>query len=239
MSSYMTNFFPSGGKQDGTRPQTPKKSGTSNFVNPVSTPQGSPSKRTLPPGANELPTAFESMKLSTPTKLTTSSKLGTPSALDSPIKLGRPQSVATPLSPGKSNLKDVDDDTFEDLAGNGSVVSVIHKQVDKNLPKPYPVPSPRKKEREQNQENTPPALARDPRDPSSEPTYQRSHAALSRQELYQTRERASPTVKRFNTSRGLTPEERELLNKPNVKRLVNVTQLCKYHVVVLLFSCWC
>ncbi|KAJ4385110.1 serine/threonine-protein kinase dbf2 [Neurospora sp. IMI 360204] len=228
MSSYITNFFPSGGKQDGTRPQTPMKAGTSSFVNPVSTPQGSPSKRTLPPGANELPAAFESMKLSTPTKLATSSKLGTPSALDSPIKLGRPQSVATPLSPGKSNLKDVDDDTFEDLTGNGSVVSVIHKQVDKNLPKPYPVPTPRRKEREQNQENTPPVVTRDPRDPrdpSSEPTYQRSHAALSRQELYQTRERASPTVKRFNTSRGLTPEERELLNKPNVKRLVNVTQL--------------
>ncbi|KAL3955043.1 hypothetical protein ACCO45_010606 [Purpureocillium lilacinum] len=35
----------------------------------------------------------------------------------------------------------------------------------------------------------------------------------------------TPPTEKFNTSRGLTAEEREILNKPQVKRLVNVTQL--------------
>ncbi|GAB1312226.1 serine/threonine-protein kinase dbf2 [Madurella fahalii] len=193
MASFMANLFP-GGKQDkaDARPSTPIRN---SFITPASTPQGSPSKRTVPPGANELPGAFQSMKL------------GTPSALDIPVKLGRPQSaLITPLSPGRTNVQNLED-------GSSAVDdSIIHKG-------PAAPGSPL---RSKGQENTPPAL---PRDPFTEPTYQPSHAAISRQELYQPRDRPSPTVKRFNTTRGLTAEERELLQKPTVKRMVNVTQL--------------
>ncbi|KAL2149918.1 hypothetical protein VTH82DRAFT_7594 [Thermothelomyces myriococcoides] len=191
MASFVTNLFP-GAKQDRTdgRPSTPTRH---NFITPASTPQGSPSKKTIPPGANELPAALQGMKINPP------------SAFDTPVKLTRPQSVVAPLSPGKSNLQNL---------GEGSP-SVDDSIIRKGVPRPG---SPLRKQ--QGQENTPPNL---PRDPFTEPTYQPSHAALSRQEQYQTRER--PTARRFNTTRGLTPEERELLQKPAVKRLVNVTQL--------------
>ncbi|KAK3311338.1 kinase-like domain-containing protein [Chaetomium strumarium] len=192
MASFMANLFP-GGKQDKTdvRPSTPARH---NFITPATTPQGSPSKKTVPPGANELPVAFQGMNLKPP------------SAFDTPVKLSRPQSVVAPLSPGKSNLKN-----FEE--GPATVDDSILRKGAARTGSPV---------RNQGQENTPPTL---PRDPFTEPTYQPSHAAISRQELYQPRERPSPTVKRFNTTRGLSAEERELLQKPNVKRLVNVTQL--------------
>ncbi|KAK4660460.1 serine/threonine-protein kinase dbf2 [Podospora pseudocomata] len=195
MASFMANLFP-GGKQD-NRPSTPIKT---NFTTPVCTPQGSPSKRTVPPGAHDLPTAaFDGLKLAAPPGM---------GILDSPVKLGRPQSVAAPLSPGKSNVQH-----FEE--GPSAVEhSLVHKNATQGG-------SPL---RSHMQENTPPISLRDP---FQEPTYQPSHAALSRQELYQPRERERPqgTVKKFNTTRGLTAEEREILSKPNVKRLVNVTQL--------------
>ena len=59
-------------------PHTPTAIG---FTSPYSTPQGSPSKNKLPPGANELPDAFDNAL-----------------RLDSPSKLGRQQ-----LSPGSPN----------------------------------------------------------------------------------------------------------------------------------------
>ncbi|KAL2122089.1 hypothetical protein VTJ04DRAFT_2544 [Mycothermus thermophilus] len=197
MASFVANLFP-GGKQDkaDARPSTPVRN---NFTTPISTPQGSPSKKTIPPGANELPASFQGMKINQP------------SAFDTPVKLGRPQSVIAPLSPGKSNLHGHDDrpSAVDDSAlrrggqrpgspvkGHGHGHGHGH-----------------------GQENTHPGL---PRDPFTEPTYQPSHAALSRQEQYQPRDR---TTRRFGTTRGLTPEERELLQKPSVKRLVNVTQL--------------
>jgi cell cycle protein kinase DBF2 len=192
MASFMANLFP-GGKPDkmDARPSTPTRN---SFITPVSTPQGSPSKKTVPPGANELPVALQGMKINPP------------SAFDTPVKLSRPQSVVAPLSPGKSNLQTVEESspTVDD--------SIIRKGI----------PRTGSPLRNQGQENTHPTL---PRDPFTEPTYQPSHAAVSRQELYQTRERPPATVRRFNTTRGLTAEERELLQKPGVKRLVNVTQL--------------
>ena len=205
MAGFMANFFP-GGKQDkiDNRPSTPVRN---NFITPVSTPQGSPSKKTVPPGANELPvaTALEHMKL-------------VPNALESPVKLGRPLTAAAPLSPGKSNVQNTEE---------GSVVdeSVVHKNTST-----YGSPL-----KSHGQENTPPVLARESTtetvpsyQPGHQPSHQPSHAALSRQQLYQTRDRPPPTVRRFNTSRGLTAEELEILQKPSVKRLVNVTQLCEY-----------
>jgi hypothetical protein len=194
MASFMANLFP-GGKQDkpDARPSTPIRN---SFITPASTPQGSPSKKTIPPGANELPASFQGMKINTP------------SAFDTPVKLSRPQSVIAPLSPGKSNLQNIEE-------GSSTVDDSIIRKGAPRTGSPL---------RNQGQENTPPVL---PRDPFTEPTYQPSHAAVSRQELYQHRDRPSPTVRRFNTTRGLTAEERELLQKPAVKRLVNVTQLCK------------
>ena len=198
MASFMANLFP-GGKQDklDTRPSTPTKN---NFITPISTPQGSPSKKTLPPGANELPAAFEGMKLTTA------------SALDSPLKLGRPQGTTTPLSPGKTNVQAVDENSTTMIDE-----SIIHKGLSGSN-------SPLSR---QGQENTPPATSRAAAAAADSPSFQPSHAALTRQELYQQKERPSTPAKKFNTSRGLTPEELEILQKPSVKRLVNVTQLCK------------
>jgi len=197
MASFITNLFP-GGRQDrstvSSRPATPTKH---DFITPASTPQGSPSKKTIPPGAIELPVVFENMKL-------------TASVLDSPLKLGRPHTVATPLSPGKSNLLAVDGSTAIDD-------SILHKG---------PI-SPGSPLRKQGKENTPPPPAA--RFAAAEPVFQHNHAALSRHEPYQLKEQpATPVAKKFNTSRGLTPEELEILQRPTVRRLVNVTQLCKW-----------
>lgn len=64
------------------RPSTPTSNG---FTSPYATPQGSPSKNKLPPGAKELPNIFENAMVLEPT---------------SPLKIGRSQPV--PGSPNKS-----------------------------------------------------------------------------------------------------------------------------------------
>ncbi|PQE07201.1 serine threonine- kinase sid2 protein [Rutstroemia sp. NJR-2017a BVV2] len=211
----MTNLFPSvqAGRHDnilpvpppplhtrssqndgsGDRPSTPIN--RNNFITPVSTPQGSPSKNRNPPGAHELPTAFDNaMKL-------------TPTTLGSPTKIGRPQS-GTPLAMGKGNALAVDDSFFTKPAANGDE-SAAQKSA---IPSGSPV-------RRQGKENNTPPTSRLP-----EPTTQ-NQAAISRQELYQTREIPPPPTRKYNTQRGLTAEELEILHKPNVKRLANVTQL--------------
>ncbi|KAG5976629.1 hypothetical protein E4U56_001714 [Claviceps arundinis] len=195
MASFMSNFFQSRDKSSGdasARPTTPTKKGNDSFINPTSTPQGSPSKKTIPPGAHDLPTAFESA-------LTLNS-----AGLDAPIKLARPQSVIAPLSPGRANAQPREEPSIEQ--------SVIHKST-----------SPTSPLKRQGQENRPPA----PRLGLAELPAQHNHAARSRQQLYEPRERPTTSHghKKFNTSRGLTAEERLLLQKPGVKRLVNVTQL--------------
>jgi cell cycle protein kinase DBF2 len=221
MSSFITNLFPSsqGGKHDNImpipppplhtrssqneafnneRPNTPNRN---SFITPVSTPQGSPSKNRNPPGANDLPVAFESsMKL-------------TPNTFGSPTKTGRSQ-AGTPLSPGKSNAMAIDDSYFANSPGNIDD-SIIHKSA---------AISPGSPLRKQGKENTPPTSRQ-----GLESSIQ-NQAALSRQELYQPREQ-QPTRK-YNTQRGLTVDELEILNKPNVKRLANVTQLCEYRQTI-------
>lgn len=198
MASFMSSFFP-GGKDKAAaespsspRPQTPSR--PNSFINPTSTPQGSPSKKTAPPGAHDLPSAFESaMTLN-------------PAGPESPLKLTRPQSViTTPLSPGKSNAQPFDESSIVDD-------SVIHKG-----------PAPGSPLKKQGQENTPPIS----RLAVTDSPHQHNHAALSRQQLYEPKDRPNTPAKKFNTSRGLTAEEREILQKPNVRRMVNVTQLCK------------
>ena len=53
-----------------------------------------------------------------------------------------------------------------------------------------------------------------------------THAAASRREPYKTREQIESSQKLTN-QRGFTKEELEKLQKPSVRRLANVTQLCK------------
>jgi cell cycle protein kinase DBF2 len=171
-------------------PGTPSRN---SFITPVQTPQGSPSKSRMPPGAHDLPIAFENaMKLA-------------PANLGSPTKSGRPTTAGSPLSPGKSNTLAIDESYFGPPSADDSV---LHKSV---LSSTSPL-------RSQGQENTPPASR------LGDPV--QHQAALSRQELYQPREQPVPTVRKYNTQRGLTAEELEILQKPNVKRLANVTQLC-------------
>lgn len=230
MSSFITNLFPSAqaGKHDnilpvpppplhtrssqneslGDRPSTPVN--RSNFINPVSTPQGSPSKNRNPPGANELPTAFDTaMKL-------------TPANLSSPTKTGRVP-IGNPLTPGKGPNANAVDEYFNNSTGNTDE-SIIQKS---SVPSGSPV-------RRQGKENNTPQAARQPDSPTLNPaTIPRdapslNQAAISRQELYQTREIPAPPTRKYNTQRGLTAEELEILHKPNVKRLANVTQLCEY-----------
>jgi cell cycle protein kinase DBF2 len=215
MSSFITNLFPSsqGGKHDnimpvpppplhtrpsqneafGDRPNTPTRN---NFITPVSTPQGSPSKNRAPPGALDLPVAFENaMKL-------------TPTGFGSPTRTGRSQ-AGTPLSPGKGNALAVDEGYFGSSAA-GVDDSIIQKSA----------VAPGSPVRKQGKENTPPTSRH------GLESIAQNQAAISRQELYQARD-APAATRKYNTQRGLTAEELEILHKPNVKRLANVTQLCE------------
>ncbi|KAI0204309.1 serine/threonine-protein kinase DBF20 [Astrocystis sublimbata] len=208
MASFITNMFPpSQGSRDAQSsadanfPGTPTKNKNS-FIDPDYTPHGSPSKKTIPPGAHDLPAAFENALKLNPTA----------GVLDSPVKL-KPKTSAAPLSPTKSNIQPADDDPFADPSPGLQDRSIIHKTAQ----------SPETPIKQQGQENTPPSRS------SRIPQLNHNQAALSRHELYQPREgkpQAPPTTtKKFNTARGLTPEELEILKKPSVRRLVNVTQL--------------
>jgi hypothetical protein len=167
----------------------------------VSTPQGSPSKKQNPPGANDLPTAFENaMKLNS-------------STLGNPTKLGR--QAGAPLTPGKSNTLAAEESYFSNSTLNIDE-SIIHKSA----------VAPGSPLRKQGKENTPPSSRQ-----GIEPPAQ-SQAAISRQEPYQPRDQPQMTRK-YNTQRGLNAEELEILHKPNVKRLANVTQLCMYGIVAV------
>ena len=162
-------------------PNTPTSTG---FTSPYATPQGSPSKSRLPPGATELPNAFDSaMKL----------------APSSPTK-GRQQ--LGPHSPNKGG-RQAFDETFDDGLNRS----------EHGLGPGSPL-------RKSGKENTPPGF-RSPKPPTP------NQAAVSRQEPYQTRDADSGARARYNPQRGLTPEELEKLQSPKVKRLANVTQLCK------------
>lgn len=213
MASFMSNMLSGGGKDannpnananssrlDLGRPSTPIRN---SFIEPANTPKGSPSKRTAPPGARELPQAFESHL-----------KLNAATTLDSPIKLGRPQSVITPLSPTKlSNAQSYDPFDAESTTNTLVDDSILQRG------------SPTTPLKHQGQENTPPTASKIP--------ISHNHAAQTRQELYNS-PRAPPPGKKFDTSRGLTDKERAILEKPNVRRLVNVTQLCEPPLFLLL-----
>ncbi len=162
-------------------PTTPTSAG---FTSPYNTPQGSPSKKKLPPGANNLPNVFDNAMKLTPT---------------SPMKIGRQQ--LSPHSPNKGGRQAVDETLDE---------SIVHQEY---------IPGPGSPIRKSNKENTPPGIRLGkPGTPNQ--------AAVSRQEPYQSRDETAGKV-RYNPQRCLTPEELEKLQLPKVKRLANVTQLCK------------
>lgn len=147
-----------------------------------------------------------------------------PDVFDSAMKLtpsSPTKSVlnAPNLSPGKSHGHPVDDHF-------GFNESVIHKNNDASGS-----PS-----RRANKENAAPStLPRRTKDFGYNP----SPAATSRQEPYQLRDQTETSRRRHhNHNRGLTPEELEKLQLPNVKRLANVTQLCQFILCCMwLFLC--
>ncbi|KAL8949609.1 MAG: hypothetical protein Q9222_004294 [Ikaeria aurantiellina] len=90
------------------RPQTPTSAG---FTSPFATPQGSPSKKQFPPGANDLPNVFDNaMKL----------------APASPTKAGRQQ--LSPHSPSKSNRQPLTENVDESILGPGSPLRKSNKE---------------------------------------------------------------------------------------------------------------
>lgn len=237
----MSSFFPGGSSSISSsskdkpplagdaapRPVTPTMNNINSFINPLNTPLGSPSKKTIPPGAHDLPTVFDTaMNLNSP-------------GVETPIRLTRPQSVVAPLSPGKAStttqpppqphVQPLGKQPIEELSAavQEAVQSATKGRASPGTGRASPGTgraspgTPRR--RQQPQDNAPvPRLAA--HDQDRQPHH--SHAALSRQQAYETKDR--PIIaKRFNTVRGLTDEEREILQRPNVRRMVNVTQLCK------------
>jgi cell cycle protein kinase DBF2 len=122
----------------------------------------------------------------------------------SPTKSGYGQPS---LSPTKGGLAPTEDPL------GGFNESVIHKDSS---------PTPGTPTRKSNKENTPPGALRLGKDS----TFNANQAAISRQEPYQQREPLDTSSRKQAQIRGLTPEEREKLQLPKVKRLANVTQLC-------------
>lgn len=164
------------------------------FVSPVQTPQGSPSKNKMPPGAFDLPDVFSNaMKL-------------LPTMGSSPSKTSKQQHI----SPSKSS----GDDVF-------------------GLPD-YNTGIPGSPTRQSNKENTQPGSPTRPQ-VQKEQSFLTQAAGL-RQDPYRTRGEAdrpsSPTRRGYINQGGLTAEDMEKLNKQSVKRLANVTQLCRSKVNV-------
>ncbi|KAL1889285.1 serine/threonine-protein kinase dbf2 [Ceratocystis pirilliformis] len=196
-----------------------------NFVNPISTPQGSPSKKTIPPGSNDLPVAFEA-----------SLKINNMTIFDSPTK---PISTSTRIPIASSTSADglplKTNMSFDTSMGNSGIgtESLLNTSIaEENVAHgraPMSTTTANKSVRQEiltPSSGTKSALA-------APENFHKNHAALSRHEMYhrehkdQQKEHGTrhQPIKKFNTSRGLTPEELEILKKPKVRRLVNVTQL--------------
>src|SRR2546430_13482153 len=167
-------------------PSMPTRHG---FASPQQTPQGSPSKNVVPPGAYDLPNVFDNaMKLQ-------------PMMSGSPTRNARQQLVET--SPQRNSMLVIEDTYAMDLPDYGQAAM------------------PGSPTRKSNKENTPPGI----RPALKKDSNFLGHAAQSRQEVYKTREAAESRTQYIQ--RGLSAEDIEKLQKPSVKRLANVTQLCK------------
>lgn len=77
--------------------------------------------------------------------------------------------------------------------------------------------------RQSNKENTSPGS----RSPLQKQDSSYNQAAASRQAPYKQREQLEVSNQQQTISRGPSPLEMEKLQKPSVKRLANITQLCK------------
>ena len=163
---------------------TPKTPTSAGLASPYATPQGSPSKNKLPPGANELSGVFDTaMKLAA-----------------SPTKA---RQQLAPHSPNKGGRQ------------------IIEEGYDENTYHAEYSVAPGSPLKKGGKENTPPGF-RSPK-PSTP-----NQAAISRQEAYQIRDLDESSRARYQPPRGLTPEELEKAQSTKVKRLANVTQLCKF-----------
>lgn len=163
------------------QPTTPSQYG---FTSPPQTPQGSPSKSQMPPGAHDLPNVFDNaMRL-------------IPTTAGPPSNIGRLQ----PSSPTKSGIPIAEDNYAEFMDYSPAEAT------------------PGSPTRKSNKENTPPGARPSPK---KEASYI-NQAAQSRQEAYKTRDEPKQTIQR-----GLSQEDIDKLQKPSIKRLANVTQLCE------------
>ncbi|KAI9809292.1 MAG: hypothetical protein M1825_002583 [Sarcosagium campestre] len=176
------------------RPQTP----TRHAFTTQATPQGSPSKKQLPPGAHLLPDAFEKVMKLTPTPQSSPSKAGPPS--------WAPSLQSHVLSPNRNTVP-VSDDKIFDVEN-----SVVHNN---NFAAPINPNRPHA-----NKENASPTSRL-----AKEFTPPQNLAALSRHEVYQPRDNSAQTLNKFGLQRGLSVDDLERLQQPKVKRLANVTQL--------------
>jgi hypothetical protein len=170
------------------------------FVTPLHTPQGSPSKNHLPPGAYDLPNVFDkSMRLAPPSTATTAGA----TAQGSPVqKSGIPR--LQQFSPSKADLNHGMMPSSPTRKGNKeNTPPAIYTAAANQSGIPRAPQSPRK-----DLGNVPPLTP----------------AQQSRQEPYRTREEKQTNY----LTRALGPEELEKLGKPSVKRLANVTQLCTF-----------
>ena len=163
------------------QPGTPSREQDA-FISPNQTPQGSPSKNKMPPGAFDLPSVFTNALKLEPTQ-------------------GQPNSK--PLQSKQQGSASPNRNEQDPFGGQEAKAG-----------------APGSPTRKQGKENTPPTF----RPALQQEKSYITQAAASRQEPYRPRDEHSPT--RQPTWGGrLTAEELEKLQKPNVKRLANVTQL--------------
>lgn len=167
------------------QPTTPTHHG---LASPQQTPQGSPSKNVVPPGAYDLPNVFDNAMKLQPN-------------LSTPSKIGRLQLSET--SPQRNS------------------VLVAEDRYGVDYPDYAQAAMPGSPTRKSNKENTPPGT----RPALKKEASFLNHAAQSRQEVYKTKE--ATESKTQYVQRGLSAEDIEKLQKPSIKRLSNVTQLCK------------
>jgi cell cycle protein kinase DBF2 len=179
-------------------PSTPSRHG---FVSPQQTPQGSPSKHHMPPGAHDLPNVFDNAM-----KLMPAANNGSPARnTRQQVQQQQQQQQQQAGSPSKSGIPIAEDRYAVDFPNYGAATAGA---------------MPGSPTRKSNKENTPPGM----RPPMKKESSFVTQAAQSRQEAYKTRDEP---VLRQTIQRGLSPEDIEKCQKASVKRLANVTQLCK------------
>lgn len=180
-------------------PSTPSHSNYNGFTTPQQTPQGSPSKNQMPPGAYDLPNVFDNA-------LKLQSSFGNQSNPGSPVGKSNSRQNLIPASPTKNVLQNMQDyNAGVDLPDYGAAG----------------MQAPASPTRQSNKENAPagilkPALKK-------ESSFQ-NQAAQARPGAYRANELERPTQ---TLQRGLSSQDLEKLSKPAVKRIANVTQLCK------------